>query len=547
MHLMWIYRIFAYLDSIFRDDRPGSEARELQIMVENMRKGEDGSFQFTDVKGNDNFLSYNNLGINNWVLLTIVPVNLVTGNISVYAVRSFLIVMASSFVFLLFLTMIYHIYNDSRDQLTRLAFVDSLTDAMNNTAFQMKYQEEVQKEDSFPCVIIMMNIRNFKLINDKFGYADGNKILVHIYQTIEKHMDKERGEFAARSEMDHFFLCLKEDIPANIQNRMDEILADINTAQEQDYPKCQVSFSLGCCLVENRDSEINAIQDRARMANQLVDVAEENICVFYNADMVEKIKKAQELDDMFEGALERHEFQVYLQPKMNMKTYGPEGAEALVRWMHPERGMISPADFIPLFERNGKICRLDYYVFEEVCKFYKKRQEEGKIWYPVSVNLSRFHFFEENFLDGFYEIARRYDLPKHAIEFELTESMFFDQEHIENIKKGIHQMHEMGFLCSMDDFGSGYSSLGLLKEFDVDKLKMDRSFFLDISSKKGKDIIQSVVELAAKLEVATVAEGIEEEEQISFLQSINCDTVQGYFFSRPLPMEEFEKWIGEFE
>lgn len=538
---------FAYLENIFRDTSQGREAQELKMMLKNMARGKDGSLQFTDVKGNENFLAYNSLEINDWVLLTIVPINLVSGNISVYAIRTFLIVAVVFLLFMMLLLVIYRVYNESRTQLTRLAFMDSLTGGMNNGAFQMKYQKEIRKKEDFFCVIVLMNIKNFKMINEKFGFVTGSNILRYIYQTIEKHVDKNNGEFTARSEMDHFFICLREKNRERVQTRMDEIMEDINTFQDADCPKCQLSFSLGCYLAENSDPEINKIQDRARMATQLISIAEENVCIFYNTDIAEKLKREQELDDIFEESLERHEFEVYLQPKVSLKTHKPEGAEALIRWKHPKWGMISPADFIPLFEKNGKICKLDFYVFEEICKFYQKRKKEGKIWYPVSVNLSRYHFFEEGFLDKFYQFSQEYGLPKYSIEFELTESMFFDEGHMENIKKGIDQMHEMGFLCSMDDFGSGYSSLGLLKEFDVDTLKMDRSFFMDISSKKGKDIIQSVVDLASKLNVGTVAEGIEDDEQMIFLYSINCDTVQGFLFSRPLPMGEFEIWVSQFE
>lgn len=536
---------FNYLDNIFRDGTGGNPSQEFLQIQEDMANGRDGLVRFEDVNGGENYLAYNFLGNNDWVLLTIVPVNLISGSISGYISRSLLIIVGTSLAFLMLLLFIFRIYTDSRNQLNRIAFLDNVTGGINHKAFQMSYEKAAREEDPFYSAIVVMNIRSFKMINDKLGYAAGSEMLRYIYQVILRHLDENGGEFATRSTMDHFFLRLKESRTEEVQRRLDEIVADVNTFRDTDCPRYQVSFQIGCCMVKDAGTEIQTVQDRARIA--LGESSRSNECVFYNNQIASRVKREQELDDLFEEALSRHQFKVFLQPKVNLHTRRPEGAEALVRWDHPERGMISPAEFIPLFEKSGKICRLDFYVFEEVCRFYRRRMAEGKKWYPVSVNLSRYHFYEDDFLDEFDRTRREYGLPDYSIEFELTESMFFDQEHIEYVKKGIRKMHEMGYHCSMDDFGFGFSSLGLLKEFDVDTLKMDRSFFLDISSQKARDIIQSVVELAAKLKVETVAEGIEETDQMEFLDSIHCDTVQGFFFSRPLPMSEYESWVEQYE
>ena len=347
--------------------------------------------------------------------------------------------------------------------------------------------------------------------------------------------------------MDNFFLCLNESRPERIRARVCELEQAINRQIGMMYPGTHLTFAAGCCLVTDMALDIRIVQDRARIAAQDEAAIARDRCAFYSDGIADRIKREQELDAMFDDTIANHGFQVYFQPKVNLRSGRLEGAEALVRWNHPTLGVISPADFIPLFERNGKICRLDFYVFEEVCRFYRRRQTEGKPWYPVSVNLSRYHFYEDGFLNKFYAVSQSYGLPENSIEFELTESMFFDRTHNERIKKGIARMHQMGFRCSMDDFGAGYSSLGILKEFDVDTLKMDRSFFLDMDSEKARDIIRSVVELAAKLRMETVAEGIEQTEQMEFLHSIHCDIVQGYYFSKPLPMDEFESWVSQYE
>ena len=184
-------------------------------------------------------------------------------------------------------------------------------------------------------------------------------------------------------------------------------------------------------------------------------------------------------------------------------------------------------------------------MFEQVCILLHRWQKEGKPLFPISVNLSRRHFQNADFLQQFHRIVQQYQIPPNVLEMELTESIFFDDQSVENVKTQIEIMHQMGFLCSLDDFGSGFSSLGLLKEFDVDNIKLDRRFFLDIESEKARDIIESLIQLSQKLHIHSVAEGIETKEQLQFLQQIHCEMVQGYIYSKPLPVDEFEMWLEE--
>lgn len=238
---------------------------------------------------------------------------------------------------------------------------------------------------------------------------------------------------------------------------------------------------------------------------------------------------------------------MYLQPKILLEGEKIGGAEALIRWCHPQWGMIYPSDFIPVFEQSGKICRLDLYVFEEVCALLARWNADGKMLLPISVNLSRQHFKEANFLQEFADIAKRYGIPAGTIELELTESVFFEDQMLEVVKGGISQMHELGFLCSLDDFGAGFSSLGLLKEFDVDTVKLDRRFFKNIEEKKAQEVVICIVELAKRLGIHTVAEGIETKEQLKFLREAGCDLLQGYLYAKPMPIQEFEVWEDAFK
>ena len=196
---------------------------------------------------------------------------------------------------------------------------------------------------------------------------------------------------------------------------------------------------------------------------------------------------------------------------------------------------------------NRNICQLDLYIFQEVCRLIRRWADEGRPLFPISVNLSRQHFQQPGFLQAYIDLAQRYQVPRDILELELTEAVFFDDEILEMVKAQIQEMHRAGFRCSLDDFGAGFSSLGLLKEFDVDVIKLDRSLSKDLEEQKAAEIIAAITALMRKLGVTTVAEGIETPEQLRFLKTVDCDLIQGYIFSKPLPIPEFETWLAAYE
>ena len=534
---------FMELDNIFRNETGTDTSSGIHKIQEDMTEGRDGTLRFTVGTQEELYLAYNSLGVNDWVLLTIIPADIISGRADQYILQSFIIVGITILVFSLFLFAVYRFYNEHRRQLEKIAFTDPVTGGANNAAFQMQYRELSKSMEPFTYAVVLLNVKGFKLINERFGINAGNGFLSYIYQNAERHMDTGRGEFAARVESDHFFLCINEHEPELIQSRLDSLIRDINSFRDTQLPCCQLSFRQGACIVEEPEMEITLLQDRARLAYQSQDPDVQQKCGFYDNGLTEKLKKELELSELFESSLKNHDFQVYLQPKTELKSGKAAGAEALVRWLHPERGMILPGDFIPLFEKNGKICELDLYVFKEVCKLLKRWIHEGRKLLPVSVNLSRQHFRTAETLKRFYDIAKEYGIPQGIIEFELTESIFFDNKQIKIVQESIRKMHQYGFLCSLDDFGSGFSSLGLLKEFDVDTIKLDRSFFINTSGTKAKEVIRCLIELAQSLDVQTVAEGIEKPEQLDYLRAVGCEMVQGYIYSRPLPIPEFEEFI----
>lgn len=531
---------FMRLDDIFKEDSEETTVRNIKRMQENMKEGKNGVFSFVAVDGRELILSYNILKSYDWVLLTLVPADLISYETDRYVIQTFAIVAGTIFLFLFFLLILLFIYRNNRRRLEYIAFVDAVTGGMNNAAFCLKLRETLKNARRNEYTVAVINIRNFKMINESFGTHEGDRTLHYCMQILRKNVKE--GEIAARGNADDFFLCLKEGNRNIVAARLQEIVREINSFNENLENPYHLSFRQGAYLIDEPDLDSTIIQDRVMTACMNQQEFGENSCVFYDICFTQKMKQEHELNAMFRGALENGDFKVYFQPKVSLEDEKTAGAEALVRWQHPEEGMISPGDFIPLFEKNGNICRLDCYVFEEVCRTIDRWRREGRKLFPVSVNLSRQHFKRNDFLNQFADVAAKYRIPEGLLELELTESIFFDDNSIAMVRESINRMHELGFKCSLDDFGSGFSSLGLLKEFDVDTIKLDRRFFLDMSKPKAEDVVECLIDLAGRLKVKTVAEGIETQEQIDFLKQIHCDMVQGFFCSPPLRAEEFEEW-----
>lgn len=525
------------------EGRVKGENNSMEQVLNDLQNQVDGVFRHPARNGKELMISYHAMGMGDWVLLTIIPADLVTAEATGYLQKTILIVVAVMVILVLFLMSSLRFYRAYNKRLEQEAFVDPLTGGMNNLAFQKTYREQMKEMEPFSHAVVLFNIKGFKLINEGYGTKAGNDTIRYVYQKIEECLGDE--EFVGRSESDHFFLCLQESDTQTIRSRIEKIQANINSfAQGMEIPYT-IGFFQGVYLVEDPTMDITNIQDRARAVCQEQRKKGETGCAFYSVELMKKLQMEQELENLFDESLANEDFQVYLQPKVCLRTGKLGGAEALVRWVHPVRGVISPGDFIPLLEKNGKICQLDRFVFCKVCQLQQRWEQEGRELFPISVNLSRQHFKNINFLQAFSQEAEKYQIPTSTIEFELTESIFLDENQVSMVKYGIREMHNKGFLCSLDDFGSGFSSLGMLKAFDVDSIKLDRRFFDDMTSEKTQKIIACLIELADRLQMHTVAEGIETPEQLEYLRQAKCDMIQGYVFSRPLPIAEFEQWMDQ--
>lgn len=302
----------------------------------------------------------------------------------------------------------------------------------------------------------------------------------------------------------------------------------------------------GVYVVTDRSLPISFMCDRAALAAKTVKGHYMKSYAFYDDKMRLSIENEQNIINEMSDALENHEFVPYYQPKYDVKTNKPVGAEALARWIHPTKGFISPGVFIPIFEKNGFISKLDFYIWECVCKQLKEWKDKGVPLFPVSVNVSRVNLYNPNLSKIIIELTKKYDVDPKYFNIEITESVYTDDNvMIDDITS---QLRNNGFTILMDDFGSGYSSLNVLKDVQVDMLKMDMMFMFKAKyDGRAETIISSVIRMAKWLNIPVIAEGVDRAEQVEFLKSVGCDYIQGFYYSKPLPAADYEKLISDQE
>lgn len=432
-------------------------------------------------------------------------------------------------------------YLKNRKEVYRAAYVDELTGLPSKAKHKMDAQMLLDKQQT-GYAYVTFDVDNFKYINEMFDYEYGNQILIHIGKVV-KHFTG-RGELYARISADNFAMLWEDSgTKQELKERIRELFTQIIEYREPEevLNVCTMKFSCGVYRVDGV-KDINAIRANANLARTECKKRVLEDIVFYDEGMKNRRVEEKELEYDAQEALENKEFLVYFQPKYDVSTEQIIGAEALLRWNHPVRGVLSPNSFIPVFEFNGFIVDLDLYVLEQVCELIAAWLKVGITPVCISVNLSRVHLYEQNTVARLTEIVDKYNVPPEYIEFELTESAFYEET--EHLLRFMAELKEAGFRLSMDDFGSGYSSLNLLRRLPVDVLKLDKVFLEECEENdgeiRGKRIVTHVISMAKDLKMEVLAEGVETKEQKDFLQGVQCDMIQGYYYARPMPMKEFE-------
>lgn len=428
-----------------------------------------------------------------------------------------------------------------RQEKSRLFLQDPLTGGYNREGFLRMCRKLLEKKGDSEYAIACLNICDFRYINEQWGADIGNKVLKLVYQVLKEKTGKK--ELVCRSNMDRFLLLLDEKTEINISSRITDMIETVNEIIHEKILYYNVEFYIGICMLSMEKNIEKAIGKGILVRKQN---REKNVCKFYDLEIERKMKEEQEINALFAESIKNHDFKIYFQPKVS--DSGACHAEALVRWIHPERGILYPDQFISLFEASGKIYELDLYVFEEVCRIVSEKLKTQKEYMKISLNVSRFTILNGGgkIWEKYRAIKEKYGISDDTLEVELTENIFVDDRQIAYIQTLLQEFHACGLKIALDDFGFAYSSLFLLKEFDIDTIKMDKRFFID-ENKKSREIVKAIIQLAHNLGMCVVAEGIEEKEQVKVLQENGCDFIQGYIYSKPLSLEKFDLWKKEWE
>lgn len=421
-----------------------------------------------------------------------------------------------------------------RQELFRLAYKDSITGGDNFSNFK----EKAKKYENTEGYVIALDISEFKLVNNVCGNARGDEVLKAIWDVIMANCND--NEQAARVNADRFVIFWIERSKKTVTYRIEKLINEIEGISEQlSVPRLYPV--IGIRAVEKLDDADKRYGEALR-AKALVKNRRDRHYAFYDEIDYDTIVENKKLENGFEKALADKKFEVWYQPKFNSHTGKIVGSEALIRWRADDGSLISPGRFIPLFEKNGNIIRLDEYVFREVCRQQKEWQKEGIQILPVSVNISRFSLYYSNVVEKYERIINYYDVDHKYVQIEITESAIIENTVIVEL---IQKFHDAGFDILLDDFGSGYSSLASLNQMPFDTIKLDKSLVDYVGNENGEKLLKFIVQLVQSLGMKITAEGVEYKEQLDFLENLNCDDIQGFYFSKPLMLADFSAKLTE--
>ena len=426
----------------------------------------------------------------------------------------------------------------AREDITEFSEKDVLTGGYNRRGF-IRITERLLNEvpDRTKYAVLFFNVKNFKAVNELFGVESGDVVLQNIFRTLTH--SKLSPVITARVESDHF-VCLIEKKNLDFE----ELTSVCDNKFVKDGKRMNLIIRCGIFYVEEKPMKILGMIDRAKLAKRYItDEYVQPYMVYDHSMQVAYIDKAKLAGELQEG-IAKEQFKVYYQPVIDTKTGKIASAEALIRWIHPDKGFISPALFIPALEENGHISELDFYVLKKVWQFINDRCENNKFVVPISVNLSWMDFYDEIMMEKILKEMDRFreNGREHTARFEITETSYAAIR--ENRSGILESLRIKNAKILLDDFGSGFSSFGMLQDYDFDILKIDMSFIRKIGENpKTKSIVHSIIGMAHEIGIKTVAEGVETEEQVSFLRQSGCDYIQGYYYSKPLPEEEFVEFL----
>ncbi len=479
-------------------------------------------------------LIYKPVGIKDWMIVSIIPDSIVKAT-----TRNIVIITAIiSIVIMLIVSIFGAIINSSQrktlEKIAEIAYISPLTGINTIIKFKLDAKDFILSNSSRQFLFVKFDVENFRLVNESLGDKEGDRILKAMAQAID--CNSKYDSISAHLHTDEFIVLLaytgntlynwREDYT----NKLFEILGEefnYNLRIVAGYYNTDATTALDIGTAIER---VNIAHRHAKETKALESV--------YTNEFLTSAIRAKEIENLMEEALENNEFMMFLQPELNLKTGKLVGAEALVRWEHDNK-MMFPDEFIPIFEQNGFVLKLDMYMFEQACKYLQTWIAEEREAFVISVNFSRKHLYTIDFVSTLINLCNKYNVASKYLGIEITESSMLNNE--AELITLIRHLHENGFNVFMDDFGSGYSSLGLLKNIPVDVLKLDKSFLTNIDEReRSYAVVSSIIELAKKINIKTLAEGVETLENLHMLKKMGCDIVQGYYYAKPMPESDFK-------
>ena len=500
-----------------------------------------GTFKHFSIGSTDYMSAFSEIDGTEWIFAVIVPTHSVLSDFGTLIIftAALIVIMSALLLISIFVTTvrikkISAEISGTIDLGLEKIYTDSITGHDTLERFRENYAVAM-KNTAVEHALISIDVDRFKAVNDMFGFEGGNEVIRKLSDIIKRNIGK--NDFFARSTGDLFYAFCEFDNKDTLANMAKNIMSDV----EYQINEVRLNIAIGIYIIDDPNMRSRVAADRSDMAREAVKNSKQSRYGFFDTSMIERIRREKRIEDIMEDALALGEFIVYLQPKYSLGEKNEVvGAEALVRWNHNGK-LIPPGDFIPLFERNGFVTKLDYYMFEEVCKLQKKYISLGLKPKLISVNMSRVHIHKTGFVSELAAICAKYDIDTKYIEIEITESAAYEE--MAMLCEIFREIKRYGFHVSIDDFGTGYSSLNMLKDLTVDVIKIDRSFLTEKAdeNENASLIIACLVMLASSLKIETICEGVETGVQCDLLTKLGCDMVQGFYFARPMPVVDFEK------
>lgn len=530
----------------------GDNAYAADILEAAMARGESGQLEYKDITVNNMY--FEPLMANDWYLLSIVPSHVFGSVLQKVVERTAVLggVLIAIFCALVLLV-VYGDY-EKRRALHRLLYVDMLTGYDSYAKFCMELRKCMERQ-SGQWAFIAMDLHQFRLVNELFGHDNGDAVLRFISRIWAESLH--RDERFGRRHGDNFEVLMKYDSVDELCRRLDAFCHRV-MYERQDWKAGEpfliyerqnwndgepflILPVMGIYLIQDFSEDIQNMQNNARMACATIKERNDVHYAFFDETMKEKQLREKRLGDSMELAMGNEEFLVYYQPKVDPVAHSVVGAEALVRWRLSDGTFVPPSVFIPLAEHNGLISELDQFMFRRVCRQLRQWKDKGLALVPVSVNLSRVLLYNKKLPAEYASVVEEYGIPFEMLQLEITESE--ECENLEEFSSAVGQFHDLGFRILMDDFGTGYSSMKALQLLPIDVVKLDKCFIDEYASEKGRKILISMIKLAHLLDMEITAEGVETREQADFMEMTGCHSIQGFFYSKPLPEEDFEKLL----